>query len=107
MLLLEIKFCQVGEDLKIVDPTPEQISQAVDQCCFGHDDVIVCLSRSDYDWVESDGQTWINFRQGGSGIFVYGGPLDYTTTLGVFLSYSRNEETWKGHFLWSWMDRGL
>lgn len=52
-------------------------------------------------------ETGITFRQGGSGVFVYESPLDYTKTLGVFLSYARKEETWKMDFQWSWEDRGL
>jgi len=52
-------------------------------------------------------ETGITFRQGGSGVFVYEGPLDYTKNLGVFLSYARKEETWKMDFQWSWEDRGL
>lgn len=109
MLLLEITFCQVGvgEDLKIVDPTTEQISQAVQQCCFSQNDMMVLLLRSDENWVQSDGHTGIEFRQGGSGVFCYEGPIDYTTTLGVFLSYARNEETWKMDLQWRWEDRGL
>jgi len=106
MLLLEIQS-EVGEDIKFVDPTPEQICQAVEQCCFGDTNMWIVLSRSDENWVESDGKTGITFRQGGSGVFCYEGPIDYTTTLGVFLSYARNEETWKMNFLWSWEDRGL
>lgn len=106
MLLLEIKS-EVDEDLKIVDPNPEQICQAVEECCFVNKDKWILLLRSDKDWVESDGETGIEFRQGGSGIFIYEGPIDYTTLLGVFLSYARNEEFWKAEFQWRWEGRGL
>ena len=106
MLLLEIKS-EIGEDLRIVDPTQEQICQAVEECFFVDKEKWILLLRSDEDWVESDGETGVQFRQGGSGVFVYEGPLDYTTILGVFLSYARNEETWKMDFQWSWEGRRL
>jgi hypothetical protein len=106
MLLLQITFV-TGEPLKILDPTPEDICRAVEGCCFGHNDEIILLARADDDWVESDGETAIHFRQGGSGIFIYEGPIDYTTLLGVFLRYARNEETWKMDFQLRWEDRGL
>jgi len=106
MLLLEIKS-EIGEDLKIVDPTPEQICQAVEECCFVDKDSWILMLRTDEDWVESDGKTGITFRQGGSGVFFYEGPIDYDTVVDIFLSYARNEETWKMDFQWSWEDRGL